>query len=87
MDQRHLEAWHTSPQVRAGRLDDTLWLRPTVHLWTCSKQRWIGLPAGDRTFEAQPATLARCGHRPETARHRPEWRAQYRTRTLSSHIG
>jgi hypothetical protein len=43
--------------VRAGRLDDTLWLRPTVHLWTCSKQRWIRLPAGDRTFEAQPADL------------------------------
>jgi len=43
--------------VRAGRLDDTLWLRPTVHLWTCSKQRWIRLPAGDRTFETQPADL------------------------------
>ena len=45
--------------VRAGTLDDTSWLRPTVHLWTRSKQPWIVLPAGDRTFETQPTDLGR----------------------------
>ena len=43
--------------VRAGTLDDTSWLRPTVHLWTRSKQPWITLPDGDRSFETQPADL------------------------------
>ena len=43
--------------VRAGTLDDTSWLRPTVHLWTRSKQPWITLPAGDRSFATQPADL------------------------------
>ena len=43
--------------VKAGTLDDTSWLRPTVHIWTRSKQPWITLPAGDRTFETQPADL------------------------------
>ena len=42
---------------RAGTLDDTSWLRPTVHLWTRSKQPWITLPDGDRSFETQPADL------------------------------
>jgi hypothetical protein len=46
-----------SRTVRAGTLDDTSWLQPTVHLWTRSKQPWITLPDGDRTFETQPADL------------------------------
>ena len=41
--------------VRGGTLDDTSWLRPTVHLWTRSKQAWITLPDGDRSFATQPA--------------------------------
>jgi hypothetical protein len=31
-------------RVRAGTLDDTSWLRPTMHFWTRSKQPWIMLP-------------------------------------------
>ena len=27
-----------------GTLDDTSWLRPTVHFWTRSKQPWVVLP-------------------------------------------
>ena len=41
-------------RVRAGTLDDTLWLCPTMHFWTRSKQPWITLPGGDQTFETQP---------------------------------
>ena len=41
-------------RVRAGTLDDTLWLRPTRHIWTRSKQPWITLLEGDQVFEAQP---------------------------------
>ena len=43
--------------VRAGSLDDTSWLRPTVHLWIRSKQPWITLPDGDQRFTTQPADL------------------------------
>jgi hypothetical protein len=43
-------------RVRAGTLDDTSWVRPTVHFWTRSKQPWITLPEGDQVFETQPAT-------------------------------
>ena len=45
--------------VRAGTLDDTSWLRPTVHLWTRSKQPWIAIPESDQIFETQPADLVR----------------------------
>ena len=41
--------------VRGGTLDDTAWLRPTVHFWTRSKQPWITLSESDRRFETQPA--------------------------------
>jgi hypothetical protein len=42
--------------VRAGTLDDTSWLRPTMHFWTRSKQPWLTLPTGDQIFETQPAS-------------------------------
>ena len=44
--------------VRGGTFDDTSWLRPTVHLWTRSKQPWVVLPEGDQKFETQPADLS-----------------------------
>jgi hypothetical protein len=44
----------TVRNVRGGTLDDTSWLRPTVHIWTRSKQPWVPLPEGGRNFEAQP---------------------------------
>lgn len=44
-------------RVRAGTLDDTSWLRPTMHFWTRSKQPWLVLPEGGQIFETQPAAL------------------------------
>jgi len=44
--------------VRAGTLDDTSWLRPTVHFWTRSKQPWVALPEDSRSFEKQAADWA-----------------------------
>jgi hypothetical protein len=41
-------------RVQAGTLDDTSWLRPTMHVWTRSKQHRITLPEDDQTFETQP---------------------------------
>lgn len=41
-------------RVRAGALDDTSWLRPTLHFWTRSKQPWVTLPEGGQIFETQP---------------------------------
>jgi hypothetical protein len=43
--------------IRGGSLDDTSWLRPTVHFWTCYKQPWVVLPEGDQCFETQPADM------------------------------
>jgi hypothetical protein len=42
-------------RVRSGTLDDTSWLRPTMHFWTRSKQPWVVLPEGDQVFATQPA--------------------------------
>lgn len=43
-------------RVRGGTLDDTSWLRPTRHIWTSRKQRWVIFPEADEVFEAQPPT-------------------------------
>ena len=43
--------------VRAGTLDDTSWLRPTLHFWTRSAQPWVVLPEGGTRFETQPAEM------------------------------
>jgi hypothetical protein len=44
--------------VRAGTLDDTSWLRPTIHFYTRNKQPWVVLPADGHLFETQPPDLA-----------------------------
>jgi hypothetical protein len=48
---------HALRVVRAGTLDDTSWLEPTVHFFTRSKQPWIMLPDGARSFDLQPADI------------------------------
>jgi hypothetical protein len=47
----------TVRNVRGGTLDDTSWLRPTVHFWTRTMQPWVALPEGDQRFETQPADM------------------------------
>jgi hypothetical protein len=39
-------------RLLAGTLDDTSWVRPSLHVWTRSKQPWVILPEGDQIFEA-----------------------------------
>jgi hypothetical protein len=42
--------------VRAGTLDDSELIVPTVHMWAKRKQAWITLPAGHEAYaEAIPA--------------------------------
>ena len=38
--------------LRAGTLDDPSAFTPDVHIFTRSKQPWIRLPEGARSFEA-----------------------------------
>lgn len=45
--------------IRAGTLDDTSRLRPTVHFWTRSAQPWIVLPKDNSIFETQPPNLGK----------------------------
>lgn len=37
--------------VRAGTLDDTSWLRPTIHYYVRSKHPWLVLPENSTIFE------------------------------------
>jgi hypothetical protein len=45
--------------IRAGNLDDTSWVRPTIHFWTHSRQPWVVLPEGDQQYETQPESVVR----------------------------
>ena len=47
-----------SMTLRAGTLDDTSWLTPTIHFWTRSAQSWVVFPEGVTRYETQPDTLA-----------------------------
>ncbi|MCZ6603525.1 MAG: GFA family protein [Alphaproteobacteria bacterium] len=40
--------------LRPGTLDDTKWLNPVAMVWTSSKQAWVQIPEGMRTYEKQP---------------------------------
>jgi hypothetical protein len=40
--------------VRAGTLDDTRALEPTMHAWVSSKQPWVQIPEGLPTHAKQP---------------------------------
>jgi hypothetical protein len=48
--------------VLGGTLDDTSWLRPTIHVWTRSAQPWVILPDGWTVYErsAQGAEAIAC---------------------------
>lgn len=41
-------------RVRAGTLDDTSWLKPTLHFFIGRRQNWLALPDSAHTFETQP---------------------------------
>ncbi len=41
--------------VKPGTLDDTSWLKPEMHLWTCSKQPWVIIQEGVEAYETQPS--------------------------------
>lgn len=43
--------------IKPGTLDDTSWLRPTVHFWTRSAQPWVPIPEGATRHETQPDSL------------------------------
>ena len=43
--------------VKPGTLDDTSWLVPTIHFWTRSAQKWVGIPEGAVRYHTQPETL------------------------------
>ena len=51
----HKPEWRKgSVSVKPGTLDETQWLKPTVHLWTDSKQGWVTIPDDVKAFETQP---------------------------------
>ena len=40
--------------IKPGTLDDTAWLRPTVHVWTRSAQPWVQIPTDAIRHDTQP---------------------------------
>lgn len=44
--------------IRAGTLDDTSWVRPNVHFWTRSAQRWVRISPDATVFKTQPDNLS-----------------------------
>jgi hypothetical protein len=44
--------------VRAGTLDDTSWLAPSLQVWTASKQTWLELSVAP-AFDKQPERPSR----------------------------
>jgi hypothetical protein len=52
--------YHQNPErpekvrVKLGTLEDTVHIRPDVHIWTQYKQRWFSLPEGVASFPGQP---------------------------------
>ena len=40
--------------IKAGSLDDTKWLVPGGHIWVRSKQNWVLLDQGAKTYDQQP---------------------------------
>jgi hypothetical protein len=40
--------------IKAGTIDDTSWLAPTVHIYCDSRQSWIPIPEGNRQFPKMP---------------------------------
>ena len=40
--------------IKPGSLDDVSWLQPVGHLWTTSKQPWVGVPEGVLAYDGQP---------------------------------
>jgi len=52
----HKPEWRKGTvSVKPGTLDDTRGLKPTVHLWTDSRQPWVTIPDGVKAFEKQPS--------------------------------
>lgn len=40
--------------IKAGTLDDTSWLDPTMHLWCESAQPWVRIPDTAKQFQRMP---------------------------------
>lgn len=44
--------------VKPGTLDDATWLRPAIHFWTRSAQKWVTIPEDAMRHETQPESLS-----------------------------
>jgi hypothetical protein len=59
-------AAYPNRNIKPGTLDDTWWLTPTIHFWTCNAQRWFAFPSDATRHETQPDTLGWTSPRSET---------------------
>lgn len=40
--------------IKVGSLDDAAWVQPQMHIFTASKQQWLGISDGLPQFEGMP---------------------------------
>ena len=50
-------AAYPNHNLKPGTLDDSSWLRPTIHFWTRSAQPWVAIPEDAVRYETQPEQL------------------------------
>jgi hypothetical protein len=66
--------WRYKGTVRAvlgGTLDDTSWLRPTIHVWTISAQPWVILPDGSTVCERSFQETEKIAHQQKICNSTP----------------
>jgi hypothetical protein len=44
--------------LKLGTLDDATWLKPTIHFWTRSAEKWGVIPEDAVRYETQPEALS-----------------------------
>jgi hypothetical protein len=55
--------------ILGGTLDDTSWLRPTIHVWTRSAQPWVVLSDGSTVYERSLQETEKTALHPEIPVH------------------
>ena len=65
-DQCGTRMYHTSDSnktkgivsIKPGTLDDTTWLQPRAHIWTCRAQPWMRIDPEQRQYLRNPPDLS-----------------------------
>ena len=54
----YCEVWSTMEFIKAGTLDDTSWLNPTMELWCETAQPWVNIDQSRQIVDRNPQLTA-----------------------------